>query len=217
MTTINGGTVFDFTQRNRPVSKSVIIEDLNDFSSIHSLGSGAKGVSSSNPYKRIVFVLSGQLECTNRTTGHTWTCPEGSFTIFPGNCTTGFSAAEDTVALRIVVVNPTEIYSILEDEKAYDLKQLVPEQEDSSVFIHILSCGNTKIWAVTMVEGKSFEAETLNSNMVYMCLEGEVKITYQDKERILHENQCFYCLKDNGIHLQAGASPTRLLIMKDIL
>ena len=91
--------------------------------------------------------------------------------MFPGNCTTGFSAAEDTVALRIVVVNPTEIYSILEDEKVYDLKQLVPEQEDSSVFIHILSCGNTKIWAVTMVEGKFFEAETLNSNMVYMCLE----------------------------------------------
>ena len=119
--------------------------------------------------------------------------------------------------MRIVVVNPTEIYSILEDEKAYDLKQLVPEQEDSSVFVHILSCGNTKIWAVTMVEGKSFEAEKLNSNMVYMCLEGEVKITYQDKERILHENRCFYGLKDNGIHLQAGASPTRLLIMKDIL
>ena len=31
MTTIKDGTVFDFTQRNKPVSKSVIIEDLNDF------------------------------------------------------------------------------------------------------------------------------------------------------------------------------------------
>ena len=217
MTTISGGSVFDFIQRNRPVSKSVIIEDLNDFPSIHSLGSGAKGVSSSNPYKRIVFVLSGQLECTNRSTGHTWSCPAGSFTIFPGNLTTGFSASEDTVALRIVVVNPTEIYSILEDEKAYDLKQLVPEQEDSAVFVQILSSGNTKIWAVTMTEGKYFEAEALNSNMVYMCLEGEVKVTYQDKERILHKNQCFYGLKGNGIHLVAGASPTGLLIMKDIL
>lgn len=217
MTTIRGGSVFDFTQRNRPVEKSVIIEDLNDFSSIHSLGSGASGITASNPYKRIVFVLSGALDCRDKTTGHTWTCPEGSFTIFSEQKTAGFSASEDTVALRIVVVNPTEIYRILEDEKAYDLRELVPFKEDSAMFVHILSCGNTKIWALSLPEGSSFSADALNSNMVYMCTEGKVNISYEEKEAQIVPKQCFYGLEGARIRLEAVEGPARLLIMKDII
>ena len=217
MTTIKDGTVFDFTQRNKPVSKSVIIEDLNDFSSIHSLGGGAKGVTSSNIYKRIVFVLSGQLECNNRTTGHSWSCPKGSFTIFPENRTTDFMADVDTVALRIVVVNPTEIYPLLEDEKAYDLKELVPLHEDAASYVHILSCGNTKIWAVTTAEGKVMQADSLHSDMVYMCLEGEFEVVYDDKHHILKAGQCIYGHAGNAITLKALSTPTRCIVMKDIL
>lgn len=217
MTTIQGGTIFDFTQRNKPVSNSVIVERLNDFAAIHSIGKGASGIVASNPYKRIVFVLSGKLNCRNNTTGHEWECPEGSFTVFSENQIAGFAGAEDSVILRIVVINPTEIYDKLEDEKAYSLKELVHEKEKELSYIHILSCGYTTIWTLLLPERQHFEADALHSNMVYMCLEGKVQVEYAGNTHELSKNQCFYGLKNQEIRITSMQDGSRLLIMKDIL
>lgn len=217
MTTIQGGTVFDFTQRNKPVSNSVIVESLNDFAAIHSVGKGASGIVASNPYKRIVFVLSGKIDCINKTTNHRWSCPEGSFTVFSDNQIAGFSGAEDSVCLRIVVINPTEIYDILEDEKAYSLKELVQKSGEKLSYIHILSCGYTTIWTLLLPKFKHFEADELHSNMVYMCLEGKVQIEYDGNVYELTENQCFYGLKKQKIRITSMNDSSRLLIMKEIL
>ncbi|MGM9941364.1 MAG: hypothetical protein ACI32N_05160 [Bulleidia sp.] len=217
MTTMKDGRVYDLIVRNRPVEKSVIIEDLSDVSSIHSVGRGAKGITASNQYKRIVFVLSGKLECTNRSTGHVWTCPAGSFTVFSETGAAGIFGLEDTVALRIVVVKSTEIYQVLEDEKAYDIAELVPLDNDTITFVHILSCGNTRIWALTIPEGKSFGAEPLHADMLYLCVEGSLKITYDGKEYELHAKQAFCGLKDRQIRLESASPVTRVLVMKDIL
>lgn len=217
MTTMKDGKVYDLTQRNRPVEKSVIIEDLSDFSSIHSVGRDAKGITASSQYKRIVFVLSGELECTNKSTGHVWTCPAGSFTVFSENDTAGFCGLQDTVALRIVVVKPTEIYQVLKDEKAYDIAELVPLNSETMTFVHILSCGNTKIWALTMPQGKSFGAQALNADMLYLCVEGSLKITYGDKEYELHANQAFCGAQGKPIRLNCVSPVARVLVMKDII
>lgn len=217
MTTIQGGSVFDLTLRNKPVSNSVIVEDLNDFASVHSVGKGASGIVASNPYKRIVFVLSGKLDCRNNTTGHEWVCPAGSFTVFSENQIAGFSGTEDSVCLRIVVINPTEIYEKLEDEKAYSLKDLVYEHGEALSYIHILSCGYTTIWTLLLPEHQHFETEALHSNMVYMCLEGNVQVEYAGNTYELSENQCFYGLKNHEIRITSLHDGSRLLIMKDIL
>lgn len=217
MTTIQDGTIFDFTQRNKPVSNSVIVESLNDFAAIHSVGKGASGIVASNPYKRIVFVLSGKIDCINKTTSHRWSCSEGSFTVFSENQIAGFSGAEDSVCLRIVVINPTEIYDKLEDEKAYSLKELVHEHGEALSYIHILSCGYTTIWTLLLPERKHFEADALHSNMVYMCLEGKVQVEYAGNKCELSKNQCFYGLKNQGIRITSQRDDSRLLIMKEIL
>lgn len=217
MTTIKGGTVFDFTQRNKPVSNSVIVESLNDFAAIHSVGKGSSGIVASNPYKRIVFVLSGKIDCINKTTNHTWSCSAGSFTVFSENQIAGFSGAEDSVCLRIVVINPTEIYEKLEDEKEYSLKELTQGADGQLCYIHILSCGYTRIWALLLPENKHFETDELRSNMVYMCLDGHFQIRYQDTMHELKKNQCFYGLKGNSIQITSLDDSSRLLIMKEIL
>lgn len=217
MTTIQGGSVFDFTQRNKPVSNSVIVEELNDFASVHSIGKGANGIVASNSYKRFVYVMSGKLECRNKTTGHTWCCPAGSFTIFSENQIAGFWGAEDSVVLRIVVFNPTEIYQELEDEKAYSLKELVSGKPGEISYIHILSCGYTTIWTVSLPKGKHFESMSLNSNMVYMCLDGIAEVDYGDENCRIEKNQSFYGLKGYPIQVTSDSDNTRLLIMKDIL
>lgn len=206
------GQVFSFSKRNKPLDGLTISEDLRcgQKASVFSLGSHTD--ISKESYSSESFLLcldgKGKLSSLDMKKGDAVFIEEEQ--LVSKKTEQGFLYFEMQYRKENSVVNER-----IKKGEIFQLKDLLPYQEDKIINLDILKTDKVKLALISMAKGTSLDAHRAPGEALLFVLDGKATLTYEGKDFILTEGDNFSFAK-GGLHAIAADSDFKFALLLEL-
>lgn len=179
--------VFDLVKENEPIEGCTLSSVILKGVSVFSLGKDTDISAESNPYEKLITVLSGQIRIFSGK--DEWMIMPGESFAMKKEIAYGIQAMTESVYVETSgkdMVNET-----VKAGEVFDLNEKVPYREGKIVNMDIMHTDHMKYAVMAFDAGTGLDEHAAPGDAIVNALDGEGIIGYEGKEYVLKKGQSF--------------------------
>lgn len=191
------GTVFSIADDNIPIPGCSVSKQINGFLTYYSLSENTDISAEIYLYHKLLIVMDGS--CKIYGNNGTKKLDTNDCIVTLTDTPVGIKTDTGTVYAEITIRRTDNMNSVINAGEVFQLKELLPYQEDKIVNIDVVHNDRMKFALMAFDEGTGLSEHAAPGEAIVFALDGEAVIGYEGKEHPIKAGEQFVFTK-GGIH-----------------